>query len=369
MIESNKVRKELIALDLGNKQTKIKTRKEVIVYPSKLIDTISTGSIDNNLSNFSSDFKEQTENKDKLHRYQILNHADSYFWGENLTQLHLTNEVQESIMYEGRYTTDLYKNLVNFALARAIKPLVKNENEKLIIDVATGMPTAEYTIGNKENEKELIKVIKGDHSVQIDGVNYNFKVDNLIILPQPAGTLYDMLLNLDGTIKTPDLLNEKVRVIDIGGGTLILNEFDNFELNSNVESTTFDGAQKLFNVIKSNSDEQLFINKIEDAFRDAEKNNGEILYHRNNSNIKNITDISKRAIKYWTNQVINKINTVFAGVEEFDRTIFTGGSINLVDRQLILKQIKNAQFVKNGTTANVDGFYKLLSIRNEQNKK
>lgn len=363
MIENNSAKKELIALDLGNKQTKIKSRKEVIVYPSKLIDTLSTGAVNGNLSNLSLGL---TKSKDKLHKYQILNHAESYLWGEDLTQLHLTNEVQESIMYEGRYTSQLYENLVNFALARAIKPLIKNENEKLIIDVATGMPTAEYAIDNKQNEQELAKVIKGDHSVLIDGINYSFKVDNLIILPQPAGTLYDMLLKADGTIKRPELLQEKVRIIDIGGGTLILNEFDNFELNSNVESTTFDGAQKLFNVVRSNSDEQLFVNKIEEAFKNSEKNNGSILYYRNNSNVKDITNISKRAVKYWTNQVINKINTVFAGVEEFDRTIFTGGSINLIDQQLILKQIKNAQFVSNGTIANVSGFYKLLTIRNQQ---
>lgn len=361
--------KELVALDLGNKQTKIKTRQEVIIYPSKLIDTMSIGSIgwvNGSLSNLSTGLN---QNQSNLHKYQILNHPDSYVWGENLTQLHLTNELQESIMYEGRYNTALYENLVNFALARAIKPLIKNTNQKLIIDVATGMPTGEYALENGEKIKELTRKVKGDHSVLIDGINYSFKVDNLIILPQPAGTLYDLLLRADGSIKEPELLQEKIRVIDIGGGTLILNEFDNFELNNNVESTTFDGSQKLFNLVRSNSDEQLFINKIEDAFTNLEKNNGEILYYKSKNDIKNITDISKKAVNYWTNQIINKINTVFAGLEEFDRTIFTGGSINLIDQELVNKQIKNVHFMKNGTIANVNGFYKLLKIREEQKQK
>lgn len=355
MTQINQGTNEIVALDLGNLQTKIKTRKEVLVFPSKLVNTLDTGYMPEKLGD-ELKFKAQTDNH--LRTYQVLNQPDSFLWGTNLDQLHLSNEILDSMGDKNRNQNEIFKNLIQFSLARAVMPLITNKDHKLTIDVVTGMPTADFVIDSDDQVKTLAKLIKGDHSVLIDGQNYSFRVDQLVILPQPAGTMYDLLLDDKGELKDPELLDQKVRIIDIGGGTLILNEFDNFELNINVESTSPDGAQKLYNQIKAHSDEQLNQNLIEKAFRTSKENGGKLLYKRTSTITKDITDEAKPIIRHWTQLIINKINTVFTGSQDFDRTIFTGGSINLIDKDYIDQMIPNAQFVKNGELANVSGFYK-----------
>lgn len=352
--------KIFVALDLGNKQTKIKTEKETLVLPSKLINSLDTGR-----TKFTGGIR-QAKRPNELHTYQILNHDDSYEWGADLNQLNLNDQVLETIMIDNRYDSEMFENLANFALARAVKPFVQDSNQKIVLDVVTGMPTADYILSDESETKAIKKVLSGDHSVLIDGETFNLKVENIYVIPQPAGTLYDIMLNANGEIVDANIFKQKVRIIDIGGGTLILNEFDSGELNANIESTSYDGAQSLYRMIKNHSSNKMILQSLEQAFKNRGENNGHIIYHYSDTNVKDITEEVKPEVHHWTQNIINKINTVFGESKSFDRTIFTGGSINLVDREYIKKYVKNAEFVPNGEIANVSGFYKLYLAQLQQ---
>ncbi len=57
------------------------------------------------------------------------------------------------------------------------------------------------------------------HSVEVDGKAYNINVDTVWVLPQPIGTLYNLLLADDGSVQDETLISPEDRFVDIGGGT------------------------------------------------------------------------------------------------------------------------------------------------------
>ena len=58
------------------------------------------------------------------------------------------------------------------------------------------------------------------------------RVRKVYILPQPIVTLYNELLDGEGFIKNKDLLDEKVGIVDVGGGTILIDTILNFELSA-----------------------------------------------------------------------------------------------------------------------------------------
>ena len=50
-------------------------------------------------------------------------------------------------------------------------------------------------------------------------------------MPQPIGTLYNELLDDEGFIQNKNLLDEKVGIVDVGGGTILIDTILNFELS------------------------------------------------------------------------------------------------------------------------------------------
>ena len=354
--------KLLIAVDLGNKQTKIKTEKETLVYPSKLALVSFLGQSN---ADFGATLRSQDPNA--LHKYQLTNDStDSYMWGEDLTTLHQDNAIQETIHEaDNRYTQTLFKALANFALARAIKPYVDDPDKKVVADVITGLPTNEYVTSDSPSYKALVKLLKGEHSVKIDDQTYNFRIDKITLLPQPCGTLYDKLLDENGRIQDQELMTDKVRIIDVGGGTILLNEFNNVELNADIINSPFTGAQSLYHMLEKHYG-SFKPERIERALRERQANNGRVLYHINKRDTRDITEEANKAIAAWDQQIIYTINSQFANENDYDRTIFTGGGMNLMDKDQISDKIHNADFVSNGEIANVEGYFKFLTLKNQK---
>ncbi|WP_264372062.1 hypothetical protein [Enterococcus faecium] len=48
------------------------------------------------------------------------------------------------------------------------------------------------------------------HSVEVDGKAYNINVDTVWVLPQPIGTLYNLLLADDGSVQDESLISQKI---------------------------------------------------------------------------------------------------------------------------------------------------------------
>lgn len=345
-----------VAVDLGNKQTKIWTAQGPMVLPSKLINAAIAG-VDQAQSILSTG-----KAADHIYKMQVVNEFGTYFWGQNLDQMHLDDTILESRGGGLRYGTPMYKRLVNFALALAVKQLGVNPETPVELNVMTGLPTSDFLRTDNRIASAVEQAFAGTHSVNVDGETYIFKVpkENLSVIPQPKGTMYNLALDDSANIKMPNILQEKVGVIDIGGGTLILNEFVNFVLNKTMDDTTDMGAQKLYSLVKRYSDDNLSIDRIERTLKNPQ--DGHYIYHFSSAYQENIDQAFKVAQQAWEEQIINEVLTQFGDYQSYDTLIVTGGGANLLDTRIFEDSIPNVQFVANSETANAHGFYKALVL-------
>lgn len=351
-----------VSVDLGNKQTKIWTAQGPMVLPSKLINAAIAG-VDQAQSGLT-----QHSERDHIFKMQVANEVGTYWWGQNLNQMHSDDTILESRGGELRYGTPMYRRLVNFALALAVRQLGVDPEVPVELDVMTGVPTSDFLRTDGKMVNEVAKAFVGMHTVIVDGQTYIFKVpkDNLAVTPQPKGTLYNLALDNSANIKMPNLLSEKVGIIDIGGGTLILNQFLNFALNKTMDDTTDMGAQKLYSMIKRYSGANLNLDRIERTLRNPQ--DGHYIYKFSNAYSLNIDEAFQIAQQAWEEQIINEVLTQFGDYQSYDTLLVTGGGANLLDKRTFEDAIPNVQFVANSETANAHGFYKALVLAERTRK-
>lgn len=336
--------KIVFALDIGNKQTKIKNKNTEYILPSHFLNAENMG------SNFGG--TQETSN----HEFKVPFSNEKFVWGETIDTLHLDTYMLDTLIRGNRYADESFKLLTNFAIGLLGKNYDEAKNGILDVYVVSGMPTKDYNEEAKRNS--LHDVLKGQHQVEIDGETYTIRVMDVYLVPQPIGTLYDELLGDDGlTIINDHLRTDKVGIIDIGGGTILIDTILNFRLITGDSKQLNTGINDLYKSIASNMDGEVSLYKLAKTLR-AGNSDQEWVYQYSRNNMVNITELVKRKIGTFTKQQINQINTTLDDLISIDTLLFTGGGSNLIDKKLIKESFVNAKFVSNSETTNVNGFYK-----------
>lgn len=144
--------------------------------------------------------------------------GQEYLWGKDLEDL----EVINTFGHENRYSSKPFKTITQLALARAVRDLEIQPNEKIL--VVTGVPTKEK--GNEKVEKALANAVRyntvGLNKVAINNVEFIFNVEDVLVMPQALSSVLGFYYALDGSIAEPRFEDMKVAVVDIGGGTIDL---------------------------------------------------------------------------------------------------------------------------------------------------
>lgn len=351
---------EIFSLDLGNKQTKLKSSKKEYVLPSSFM----------NLNDSSENIGWENQTL-KNHIFKVPFDSSSYIWGKDVYNLGKDDYLINTIAYSNRYKKEPYKLLANFALGVLARDFIKKDDNKAIdVALVVGLPTDDYH--NDSDKQNVRDIFNEQHQITVDGKKYVVNVKELYILPQPVGTLYDQLLDSGAYIKNEDLQKEKVGIVDIGGGTVLIDTLINFGLSNKNRNQFDNGIDDLYESIKNRiNGSRVSIFKVENSLRNGTKN-GSFTYEFSKEHVENITEIVKEEINLFTNRVITQINSTFKDMESIDTLLFTGGGSSLVNENMIKKEFKNANFVDDTELANVRGFYKFgltqkLEDNNEQN--
>lgn len=339
---------EVFALDIGNMQTKIKSSKVEKVLPSRFIDYDDLGN--QTVSLF--------ENDRDVNKYEVsFDKLFSYAWGTDLYKVHKGNYI-ETIKFEDRYGTEEFKLLASFAIGELAKDFKEAKESILTVDIVTGVPTDDF---NPESVKSIIDVLNGDHNVIINDVSYNIRVNEVKVLPQPVGTVYNEMLDVEGYLYNEDYQTEHVTIIDCGGGTILIDTLKNMNLSETGRSQTETGAYTVYENIKNqcikNNIKGITESHIETVLR-SDNENDDYMFKPNKNESYNITKIVKKEKVKYTRNLINKINSTLKGTSTIDTLFFTGGGANLINKDTIKQQFEHAIFVENSETANVNGFYK-----------
>ena len=248
---------EIFALDLGNKQTKLKSSKAEYVLPSQILNgndlpqqlgTLGNLGIKRDIQMFKTPFDDQ-----------------SWAWGKDLVNLRLDDYLQDTLMYRDRYSNHAFKLLANFAIGLLATDFESAKKEIMQVAVVAGVPTEDYN--NQEQLETLTTVLKGQHQVDIDGQTFNVKVETVMIVPQPIGTFYDVLLDNEGNLVKEELLDERVGIIDIGGGTVLIDTLMNLEFDKKARKQYSTGANDLYESIASRIQDNVSLYQIEKLVR------------------------------------------------------------------------------------------------------
>lgn len=262
--------------------------------------------------------------------------------------------------------------------------LAKKSTEKLDdIHVIAGLPTGDYT-------KEVIDEIKSvflektgegfkarTHLVTIDDEEVLTKVTDVTVLPQPIGTFYNEVLKENGDVKQGELVSKRVAIVDIGGGTLLLDELDNVQLDTNYRIQLETGANTLYSDLRSSLMQRYSLNtdlhKIElmvrEGLADSALENARFVYRQSDNNRFDVTEIVLSAVQHWTNTIINNVFTTFQNLNEVDAVIVTGGSASIIDKHAFADAFSDSTkviFVDEPELANVRGFYKYGKLHDTQ---
>lgn len=338
---------KLFAVDLGNRQVKMKSEKGIKVFPSYYVEASEYGNRD--ILKFA---KEKTNTSD----YTSVRDEFTYVWGEGLEVK--GKLVTDTIGFDGRYNTLYYKLLVDFALAEMARDYSDEIDGIIDVTVVTGVPTDDF---NKEEVlTQISKAFKGDHSVTIDGVSITVRVKDVYALPQPVGTVINYLVDGEGNIGDTPLSNSYVGVVDVGGGTVIIDALDSMNLDSTAHAQMEEGAFTLYSNIRNelikegHRINEYDIEALVRSGNDLEK----YLWSPNGITTLDFTNIIMRERKKYTRKIASVVNSTYKAYDHMFSVIVTGGAANLLIKDEFTAAVRIAEFSANSEVANVNGFYK-----------
>ena len=198
------------------------------------------------------------------------------------------------------------------------------ENVKLI----TGLPVNEYS-GLKDiykktlQGKHFIKLLKPDGSVD---KLYSFNVEDVKVLPQPVGTIFNAVLGNGGQIFNDKMAKGTIAVLDIGKYT--------------VDLALTDSLQFVDKSSVSYSDIGLF-----DAYKELSlelKNHGYDIpadslepYIRNGKKLNGLAELKEQVFTSQAEKIISRVHNIWSDLWNIDRIFITGGGALVLGEHLI----------------------------------
>src|SRR5690625_4369580 len=291
-----------------------------------------------------------------------------YVWGSDVFKL--PKIVHTATFSDQRYQTENYRLFVKIVLARVARDIDLTASEQVLI--STGVP-ADQT---RENAVKLIKdsFLEGNgdreglHRVTVEKEEYAINVADVLITSQPLATVLSYYLDEQGLVKDKSIVEKKIAVIDVGGGTTDLDTLLHFNRQQNHVSkpTGFrDVYHDIRNYIKRESEggnveinDYHLLHTIEKAERQAKEDDRDPVYMYRISDKTSPVDFTQ-AYYASLNKIGMAINQFIADqwsdIKQFDRVFLVGGSAKRLAPYI--KILDNPDFPKDPGMSNVEGYY------------
>ncbi|HHT7143482.1 TPA: plasmid segregation protein ParM [Bacillus cereus] len=323
--------KKVLVIDHGNGNIKGRSEVAAGVLPS--------------LVAFKKDVGESiTGKKAKLKTYEI--EGIEYVWGKDITKI---KDVFATYGFQNRYKEPLYKVLTSIALADlALKSKVQPTDEVIVI---TGVPSNEIGTEAANNLKE---VFEGLHTVKIEGKTVKVNVEEVIILPQPIGTVMGQYLDTEGFVADERYEDIRVGVIDIGTGTTDLDSITGLRRENefkSVEAGMKDVYQEIADYINSqNSNAKVEYYHVEPFFESGQ-------YKLSERHIIDFEEVKPKAVFQVSEKIKQGIKNAWKTFDRFDEIIITGGGAELF-ANAIEDLVGGVKVAEKPQQANAEGFFK-----------
>lgn len=233
----------------------------------------------------------------------------------------------------------------------AISQLVSNGAQvRLVTAVPSSLSTNHVVMEVIEDQ------LVGSHRVKIGQRTVKFEIEEVMVVSQPTGTLFDLLQNIDGSFKNKDLMQSTAFILDIGFGTTDMSVLYDGELRS---SSGFDmgvsdyvlacqdainteyPTSNVYQVPRHELDNQLLTGTVTTPFGEFDVNR-----------------ITATERKDFANAVYQRVIGLGLQFNEFERIIVTGGGALLFDEELrYFFNDDRYEIKKDAQSSNARGFF------------
>jgi plasmid segregation protein ParM len=231
----------------------------------------------------------------------------------------------------------------------ALSELVGVTSEQGAFRVVTGLPTQWYA-----DREKVVEQLSGSHVLRrVNGrqVVQRFSVDDLIVVPQPFGSLFTTILDSEGRIVDEELARGRLGVIDVGTFTtdyVLVDALRYIEKGSGSISTAMSRAY------------QLIGRSILDAFGlDLRMHEVDSVVRRGYVTVfgeqRDIEWLASPVLDAIAEEVLAEAGTLWGDGRDLDAVLVTGGgAITLGER--ICRRYPHARMLDDASMANVRGF-------------
>ena len=327
---------EVIGIDVGFGFTKATNGKDFIIFKS-LYGEATDIQFRLNIGNVSF--------TDNLH---VTIDDQSYFIGDFAEQ---QSSVRQFTLYQERLLTEFAKILALTAAGSI--------NEKYVpMNVVSGLPIGYL----KQYHQQFSKILTGHHEViyhQADGskISKKMHINKVRMMPQPLGSIFNLLMDDNGKIINKELAKQKVGVVDVGFRTTDFSIFDQLRYIERGSTTTDTGIAKSFGVISKKLREESGVS-IEVYRLYKAVGTGSIKIRGKEYNIAKLGD---QVFSHSAGIIANDIERLWAEDWDIDTIVLTGGgSMELAHylRPLIAGNVIPMDNKIDARLNNVQGYYK-----------
>jgi plasmid segregation protein ParM len=292
---------EVIGLDIGFGYTKCTNGTRFLVFKSVFGEVTEA------------QFREQLLNEvpDEEH-LQIELDGRAYFVGE----------LAERQSTERYFTLDQGQFISEFTRVLSLCALARMVDRQEPVKVVVGLPIGHYA----RHRADLATILKGQHDVGVvsrggERTQTVVRVAELRVVPQPFGTVMNIMLNDVGEVKDKRLLSQKMGVIDIGFRTADFTIADHTRYSERGSLTTESGISRAFATIAAKLQETSGVNIELYRMFDA-VDRGTIKIHGKRYDLKRITE---QAFSQLAGKIAADATRLWASDWDLDAIVISGG--------------------------------------------
>jgi plasmid segregation protein ParM len=304
---------QILGIDIGFGFTKATNGKDTIIFKSLFGDAADI--------QYWADFSE-SEPADHLH---VTIDGKSYFIGE----------LAEQQSNSTHYTLDQEKLVTDFVRILAVAAtglLIKNgANINVPVNVVSGLPIGYF----RRYHERFHGILTGHHSVAYhspkgQSVTREIYINKVRMLPQPLGSVLNLLMNDQGRITNRDLAFKKIGVVDIGFRTTDFTIMDRLRYIDRGSRTIDSGMSRAFSLIAQKLQEKCGVSvELYRLYEAVEE--GTI---RMRGKPINFTSIRDQVFEQLAGNIAGEIDRLWADDWDIDLIILSGGGARELARHL-----------------------------------
>lgn len=243
---------------------------------------------------------------------QLAVDGKEYFLGE-------LAERQSNVRF---FTLDQGQFVAKFVKILALAAAVKLVGGHIPINLVTGLPIGYY----QKYKKEVTSILLGEHQVTLTDASGQTKekvvnVNKVRVIPQPFGSMFNLMLNDLGELGDKRLVKEKIGIIDVGFRTSDYTISDKMRYSERGSRTTDSGIARAFNVIATKLREESGVNVELYRLYDA-VDRGMIKIRGKEYDLKGLTE---EVFSQLAATVASEVDRLWADDWDIDTMVITGG--------------------------------------------